>query len=628
MKREESRLAGYRAKPAAEIAGDAKFNFAGVIGRLIDGLIGQWVLPVPFSNPEMLEMFRDPDQLPLRNRVPWAGEFAGKYLTHAVQLYRLAPERKLRRQIEWFVGELIALQTDDGYLGPWPESCRLKNHAPNSSGSTNYTWDTWGHYHIMLGLILWYRESGSLPALACCRRIADLLCNSFLAKGLPIAPTGWEEVNQAPIHSLCLLYLETGEQAYLDLALRIEKEFELPGAGDYIREALAGREFFQTPKPRWESLHPVMGISELYFLTGRKIYRRAFEQIWWSIAKTDRHNNGGFSAGEKAQGSPYHEGAIETCCTVAWTALSVEMLRLTGNPVAADEIELSLFNSGLGFTNPTGRWVTYNTPMDGSRIASPNDTTSFQARPAGAELNCCSVNGPRIFGMISDWALMQRSGGGLALNYYGPGTITAGLPGGNSVVLEQHTDYPWENTVAVKVRPERAGRFSIALRIPAWSGLSVVRVNGRKIADVRAGRYLTLDRVWRSGDRIDIEFDFRLHFWAKDAGITAGVRSTSVYRGPVLLAYDPRFNAGGEIPLLDVNRTARRIELETWLKPNLLMEFPGENGGVVRLCDFASAGAAGHVYRSWLPVKYGRLPGCRFSRKNPLRTFRVKSSAK
>ena len=50
----------------------------------------------------------------------------------------------------------------------------------------------------------------------------------------------------------------------------------------------------------------------------RSTRRKAFENLWWSICKLDRHNNGGFSSGEQAQGNPYHPGAIETCCTVAW----------------------------------------------------------------------------------------------------------------------------------------------------------------------------------------------------------------------------------------------------------------------------------------------------------------------
>ncbi len=45
----------------------------------------QWPMIAPSANPAMLEMFRDRNRLPYRDLVPWAGEFAGKHLTSAVQ---------------------------------------------------------------------------------------------------------------------------------------------------------------------------------------------------------------------------------------------------------------------------------------------------------------------------------------------------------------------------------------------------------------------------------------------------------------------------------------------------------------------------------------------------------------
>ena len=74
------------------------------------------------------------------------------------------------------------------------------------------------------------------------------------------------------------------------------------------------------PKPRWESLHPILALAELARIDGDERCRKAFANLWWSIARLDRHNNGGFSSGEQAQGNPYHRGAIETCCTIAWMA--------------------------------------------------------------------------------------------------------------------------------------------------------------------------------------------------------------------------------------------------------------------------------------------------------------------
>ena len=492
-----------------------EFDLTGEIGRRLEAVIGQWAIPAPAANPTMLAMYRDRDITPYRQMVPWAGEFAGKYLTHCVQLLRLTEDAELRGHLKSFVEELLACQAPDGYLGCWPEEFRMLNNAPNPK---QLTWDSWAHYHAMLGLLLWEEISGDEKALKAAERIADLLCKLYLGEGKPrLVDTGSTEMNLAPIHSLCMLYKRTGEARHLAMAKQILAEFAAKGkdgeslAGDYLESTLSGKEFHETPKPRWESLHPIMGLPEMHYITGDGRCRQAFENLWWSMLRGDRHNNGGFSSGEQATGNPYDKGAIETCCTVAWMAMSVEMLRLTGLSVVADELELSLFNSGLGLMSASGRWVTYDTPMDGIREASAHRIV-FQSRAGSPELNCCSVNGPRALGLLCEWALTQNTKG-LALNYYGPGEMSMPLPSGNKVTLRQETDYPRKPTVDIIVSPSKKEHFAIAIRIPYWSRNTQVWIDGEKASGVKAGSYFEIERDWAGQSRIRIEMDFQLQFW-------------------------------------------------------------------------------------------------------------------
>ncbi|SVB09705.1 uncharacterized protein METZ01_LOCUS162559, partial [marine metagenome] len=127
----------------------------GFVGDYLKGITEQWLLIAPRANPGMLEMFRDRDASPLRQMVPWSGEFAGKYLTGAVQVLRVTGHSVLKSWLKKFVGILIGLQDDDGYLGPWSKQYRLTN----TNVSERHTWDTWGHYHAMLGLMLWHEET-------------------------------------------------------------------------------------------------------------------------------------------------------------------------------------------------------------------------------------------------------------------------------------------------------------------------------------------------------------------------------------------------------------------------------------------------------------------------------------
>jgi len=562
-----------------------------------------WLKVAPESNPAMLEMFRDRDRQPLRDLLPWSGEFAGKYLTGAVQMLRLTGDAELKSYLQRFVHELISLQAEDGYLGPWPAESRLTGQAPNCKD----TWDAWGHYHIVRVLLLGYEETGEAAVLACARRIGDLFCTKFLGEKTPrLVDTGSTEMNLAPAHGLCLLHRATGENHYLALARQlVNVEFAAKDdegqylTGNYLEGPLVGQRFFELPKPRWESLHPIMALVELYFLTGEKRCLIAFERLWSSIADFDRHNNGGFSSGEQAQGNPYHPGAIETCCTIAWLALTVEMLQLTGDPRVADELELTTLNSVIGMHSYTGRWATYNTPMDGVRKASTHDII-FQAREGSPELNCCSVNSARGFGMISDWALC-RDADGLVLNWYGPGIMTAEV-NGTEVVLTQDTVYPRKGQISLFVSPERPATFTLKLRIPRWSSVTEVCVNGTRMTGITPGSYLILSRQWLPGDRVEIDFDLGYHAWVGE-GECAG--KASLYRGPLLLTFDRRFNDidPDDMPVLDADDLdGRNVAWQGRIPPILLQEFTAADGRALCLCDFGSAGEGGTPYRSWLQI--------------------------
>ena len=571
----------------------AHYRFDGPIGQRVAANVDHWLLSAPGANPGMLEMFRVRDRKPVPKLVPWAGEFVGKYLISAIQALRMSGKPELRPVVAGVVKDLIASQAEDGYLGPFPEDQRLRGN-----------WDLWGHYHCMLALLMWHEATGDAPSLKACQRAADLVCATFLDTQLRVRDAGSPEMNMAIIHSLGWLYRLTHLPRYLRMMQEIEKDWE--SAGDYFRTGLAGVEFFKTPKPRWESLHDLQGLAELYRITGDPRYRTAFTNHWWSIRRWDRRNTGGFSSGEQATGNPYAPTAIETCCTVAWMALTIDMLRLTGDPLAADELDLSTFNGALGAQHPSGRWWTYNTPMDGVREASAHSIV-FQARAGTPELNCCSVNGPRGLGALSEWAVMKTPDG-LAVNFYGPCSFQGKLADNTPVALEMETDYPLARRVELRVEPLAARPFNLRLRIPAWSNATAVRLNRAAVTNVVAGSYLELNRRWKAGDRVSLDFDLQLR---TVSGEHEAAGKVSLYRGPLLLAFDQRQNEfdDEEIPPLDLQNLGegRKVFVrgksdKNSLQPWIILELPATGGRQVRLCDFASAGATGTRYRSWLPA--------------------------
>ena len=598
--------------PVFQRATDADYKLQGYLNHYAVEVTKNWLLTAPEKNPGIFSQIANRNQKPYKDLLPWSGEFTGKYLTGAVQILRLTGDKELRDYLQKFTGKLIALQAENGYLGVFPTETELTGkYAFGEKPDITGTWDTWNHYHVMMGLLFWNETSGDKKALLAAQKIGDLLCEKFLGKPKALLALGSDEMNLAPVHSLSILYKKTGEKKYLDLAEQIVND-EFPGGGDYYRQALAGKEYYQMPKPRWESLHPIMGLAELYWITGNEKYRKAYEAIWWSIVKLDRHNTGGFSSGEQAVGNPYAEGAIETCCTIAWSALTVEMLKLTGDSRVADELELSLMNGVLGYQSPDGKWSTYDTPMNG--IRGPNTTQiAFQKRPGSEDFNCCSANAPRGIGLISDWGLMKENDN-LVLNWYGAGTMTASVKD-TRITLIQNTEYPKKGNITLTITPEKEILFGIKLRIPYWSLNNRVTVNGTSVKDVQPG-YLSITRKWKKGDTIKISLDMSLHYWAGEKEREGKV---SAYYGPVLLAYSIA-NDAPDGPELD----AKNLQIKLLDAPDKIvaLEAIDTKGNKQTLSDFASLGWHNDKYISWLKIQ--NVPKLPYSKDNPLRSGRVK----
>ena len=286
----------------------------------------------------------------------------------------------------------------------------------------------------------------------------------------------------------------------------------------------------------------------------------------------------------------------------------------------------------------SGRWATYNTPMDGQRWASAHQIV-FKARQGSPELNCCSVNSPRGFGMLSDWALM-RDDESIRLNYYGPSRMILPLNQEVNLELTKETDYQVSGRIVLAVSPSAPIELTLKLRIPYWSQQTEVRLNGQALSSPRPGQYLGIRRTWQPGDRIQLELDMSLHFWPGEREFQG---KTSIYRGPLLLAFDQRYNLHLapqarsvrqadpwkpftnplEIPELDARTMqGQRVSWKEWLPPLLLLEYTAMNGVRLWLCDFGSAGDGGSPYVSWLPVANVPTP-VEFSRQNPLRSTHI-----
>ena len=84
------------------------YRLTGPLGDRVRANVDHWLLTAPIANPGMIEMFAMRDREPKPDLVPWAGEFAGKYLISGVQALRMSDSLELRHTLTEVVARLVA----------------------------------------------------------------------------------------------------------------------------------------------------------------------------------------------------------------------------------------------------------------------------------------------------------------------------------------------------------------------------------------------------------------------------------------------------------------------------------------------------------------------------------------
>ena len=100
-------------------------------------------------------------------RQTWDGEYVGKWLHAATLAWVNTGDPELRKKLGYTVTELVNCQLGDGYLGTYTNDKRWTE------------WDVWAHKYNLIGLITYIRYTGNQEPLPACRKMVDLLCNTF-----------------------------------------------------------------------------------------------------------------------------------------------------------------------------------------------------------------------------------------------------------------------------------------------------------------------------------------------------------------------------------------------------------------------------------------------------------------
>ncbi len=157
---------------------------------------------------------------------------------------------------------------------------------------------------------------------------------------------------------------------------------------------------------------------------------------------------------------------------------------------------------------------------------------------------CCTGNLHRAIPYYLQHMWMATPDGGLAATLYGPCSLRALVGGKVPVAIVCTTDYPFNETIGLEIRPAQSVAFPLSLRIPAWCSEATVTINGDRVpAQPDEQGYLRVLREWQDGDRLTLKLPMpiliekrRSNQRVNSGQTTPDLPYATVSQGPLLFA--------------------------------------------------------------------------------------------
>ncbi len=454
------------------------------------------------------------------------------FLDGLIPLAYLLDDARLKAKAQKYIDWILTHQAANGMIGP----------ASN---------DDWWPRIVALKALTQYQEFTGDQAVT---PLMDHYFRYQLAE-LPKRPLrDWGKFRwQDEALSVIWLYNRTGSQYLLDLARLLHQQ-----GYDWMAQ-YANFQFKQKITAEFIKLNEGGGLKDLALSThgvnngqaiktgaiwslvsGSDTDRNATAQM---IAELDRYHglpNGMFSCDEHLSGRDPSQGS-ELCTVVEYMFSLERALAITGDAALGDRLERLAYNALPG-TLTDDMWAhQYNqepNQVECSLHHKPWVSDGPESNLFGLEPNfgCCTANfhqgwpkfAASLFLLSGDPNSDQHDG--LVAAAYAPCEVRANIRG-TAVNIIEETDYPFRGKIKLNIDPSTPLAFPLHLRIPAWASGAAITVNGKSEPEPQLGAFARIERTWKSGDRVEINFPMqpRTSRWFND--------SIAIERGPLVFSY-------------------------------------------------------------------------------------------
>ena len=471
-----------------------------------------------------------------------------KTIEGASYLLQTYPDPKLEAYIDSVLVIVKAAQEPDGYL--YTSRTMNPKHPHEWAGTERWelvedlSHEFYNLGHMVEGAIAHYQATGKRNFLDIAIAYADCVCREI--------GDGADQVVRVPGHqiaemALAKLYLVTGEQKYLDQA-----KFFLDKRGYTTRTD----EYSQAHKPVLEQDEAVghavraaymyAGMADVAALTGDQGYIDAIDAIWDNIVTKKLYITGGIGATSNGEAFgenyelPNMSAYCETCAAIGNVYVNHRLFLLHGESKYYDVLERTLYNGLISGVSLDGGGFFYPNPLE---------SIGQHQRQPWFGCACCPSNICRFIPSLPGY-IYATKGSDVYVNLFMSNTSNLTV-NGKKVALSQETRYPWNGDIAITVDNNKAGQWTMKVRVPGWVRNQVVpsnlyeysdgkrlsyciSVNGEKVEGELQNGYFCIDRKWKKGDVVRVHFDMEPRTVKANYKVEVDRGRISVERGPIV----------------------------------------------------------------------------------------------
>jgi len=454
-------------------------------------------------------------------------------------------DEKLSNLVIQVVDDVISAQDEDGYLNSYFTFERKKDRWTNLKDMH----ELYCAGHLMQAAVALYRATGE-------RRLLDAACkfaehiSSIFGVGKRLGTSGHPEVEMALVE----LYRTTGKQAYLDLARFFldNRGKGLVGGDQHHIDHKPFRELTEIVGHAVRSLYLNCGATDIYLETGEKQLWDRLLRLWRSMTERKMYVTGGVGSRHAGEvfGDDYElpnfRAYAETCAAIANVMWNWRMLLATGDARFADIMELALYNGVLSGISLDGKNYFYINPLA---------DRGKHRRRRWFGCACCPTNIIRILASLPGY-IYSVSDEGIWIHLYIQSKASIDVEG-NTVTVEQRTNYLWSGEIDISLQPESEASFSLYLRIPGWCRKAKIYVNDRELeTEIKPGEYFEVHRVWKPNDRVRLSLSMPIERLVSHPSVLENTDRVALKRGPIVYcieqADNPDFDVWNMVLPLDI----------------------------------------------------------------------------